>query len=521
VTRTVRVPRAVRAVFGIVLCTVFSLSFQDKPRESVTVTAVEIPVRVFDKNGFVSGLNTEDFEIFENGVRQDITGFESVSRAIMPIPVALPESIPQAPRKRNFLLIFNVFDYNDQVGEAIDYFFKNVYREDDRLIIVVEDRVLSVGTADGVDSTVAGLKATLKAYKKISRIEIYRTYLKLDWMANAVAASLGGEETGESDPGGGGDVSGFFELYKHVWEDYRRRMLDVDMDLYRGIVARFNQMDGDKWAICFQQRDLFPRLKSQGRLDRALDRFFMSGSGISLVARNIEARKRDLDQSFDITKSFPADKLRTLFSEANITFHVLIMKSLQQGAMSRDFDLQDVRSDYEDVLRRISRATGGLTVFSNKVIDTLKEAAAKEDRYYLLVYQSKGKGSRKELEIDVKVKRQGANVVALKRFVGHKPPVISITGFEVKEKRVSFDIGNGSRLEQGGRNSGRAVVKITLFDGNSEKVFDEVKAFDIIADSIHLSLNFEKLPPGDHFIIIEAADLVSGEKDVFSRAIIL
>ena len=52
---------------------------QDKPGQAVTVTAVEIPVRVLHKGDPIKGLAKEDFEVYENGVRQDITGFEVVS----------------------------------------------------------------------------------------------------------------------------------------------------------------------------------------------------------------------------------------------------------------------------------------------------------------------------------------------------------------------------------------------------------------------------------------------------------
>ena len=83
------------ALSGIALIPVRAfLLGQDKPRESVTVTAVEIPVRVFDGKGFVSGLTKDDFEVYENGVKQDITGFEAVSRSILPASVEMPGPIP-------------------------------------------------------------------------------------------------------------------------------------------------------------------------------------------------------------------------------------------------------------------------------------------------------------------------------------------------------------------------------------------------------------------------------------------
>mgnify|MGYP006269421229 CR=1 FL=1 len=57
---------------------------QDKPGQTVTVTAVEVPVRVLLKGEPVKGLTKADFEVYENGVLQEITGFEAISRRISP-----------------------------------------------------------------------------------------------------------------------------------------------------------------------------------------------------------------------------------------------------------------------------------------------------------------------------------------------------------------------------------------------------------------------------------------------------
>src|SRR4030043_947196 len=119
---------------------------QERPREEVTVTAVEVPVRVLLKGEAVRDLTREDFEIFENGIKQEITQFEVISRKIarpsaeMPVPVA--EKV--RPPKRLFLLIFNIFDYNKAVGEAIDHFFREFFREGDQIVILVENRILDI-----------------------------------------------------------------------------------------------------------------------------------------------------------------------------------------------------------------------------------------------------------------------------------------------------------------------------------------------------------------------------------------
>jgi hypothetical protein len=62
-------------------------------------------------------------------------------------------------------------------------------------------------------------------------------------------------------------------------------------------------------------------------------------------------------------------------------------------------------------------------------------------------------------------------------------------------------------------------VKITLFDRNSEKVFDEAKTLNLIKEETNVALNFRELKSGFHFIIIQVIDKVTTEVDVFSRNI--
>ena len=93
------------------LCLLFVLSWtynlslhqiQGKQQEEVTVIAVEVPVRVLQKGQYVKGLTKEDFELFENGIKQQITGFEVRSRRIS-VPVDIPEEeLKINPEKRLF-----------------------------------------------------------------------------------------------------------------------------------------------------------------------------------------------------------------------------------------------------------------------------------------------------------------------------------------------------------------------------------------------------------------------------------
>jgi len=490
---------------------------QEKPQEEVTVIAVEVPVRVIHKGKVVKNLKKEDFEIYENGVKQEITAFEVHSRKISIPKEISPEEMKIRPKRRLFILIFNIFDYNEAVGEGIDYFFENFFHPGDRLIILTEDRLLNIEIGKSLSGMILDLKETLKKYKLISTFNTFKSFRELRFEGDKLLSAFRGEF-------GSGNIDRFilefYENYRRIWADYRKQFIMPDTDLFQSIIKRAKQIEGEKWAICFQQREMFPKLKNASRLDNEISGWI--GSQLDpikqMMARTVQAKQWELQRSFDISGNFPTELLKNLFMEANITFHLILMKPFRT-VFSRDFELREVAQDYEACFKEISFSTGGHTTFSNKVSEALKEAAETEDYYYLLVYSPKEDQSVKKREIEVKVKKIGAKVIHLKHFFEKEAPPISITDFKAGKKTIKFSLINYKMTKIKEKITGIADIKITLFDENSEKVFSEGKTLNLFKKETFISLNFNQLTSGSYFIIIQVIDKISNEIDIFSSAI--
>jgi hypothetical protein len=235
-------------------------------------------------------------------------------------------------------------------------------------------------------------------------------------------------------------------------------------------------------------------------------------------ARNIQSRMNDLQRSFDLSGSISSDRLRDIFLSDDITFHLILLKSMRTLA-DQDFELKEVAGDYEESLKKISEATGGYLAFSNQPMEALKEAAELEDYHYLLVYSPKGTSAKNKRELEVKVKRSGVEVISLKNFVAVGPPPIAIADFKAGGQKISFTLLNYQMSKVNDKTSGLADVKITIFDEASKKAFDEAKRLDLIKKETHVSLNFPQLKPGVYFIVIQAFDRVANRADVYSGVI--
>jgi hypothetical protein len=497
-----------------------SVPGQESLQKEVTVTALEVPVRVIHKGQVVKGLTKEDFEIYENGVKQEITAFEAITRKI---------STPQEERKakqkkRLFILIFNIFDYNEAIGEGIDYFFQNVFQQGDQFLILTEDRMLDIERGKNISEVILNLKETLKKYKIISTQSTLKTFRDLRREADRLLSLLrsAGREmdklTNVQLTPLDQTMIRFFNNYQRTWNDYRRQYLIPDLELYRGIIRRIKQMEGEKWAICFQQREMFPRLKMAGRLDNEIRNWVDSqiDPRQQVKARIVQVKQQELQRTYDVSQNFPADGLRDLFMEANITFHLILMKSFRT-VFSRDFELKEIASDYEDCFKNISLSTGGSSVFSNKASEALKEVTEKEDYYYLLVYSPKEDQSAEKRDIEVKVKKSGVDIIYLKHVPEKGIPPITITNFNADKKNIKFSLINYKMTKIEEKLTGIADIKITISDENSNKVFDEGKTLSLIKKETHISLNFNWLKSGSYFIVIQVVDKISQETDVFSR----
>src|SRR6266487_6072857 len=103
------------AAFLLLLAAPFAALPTDKPKPQATVqeetraVLVEVPVTVLDRAGKpVENLQLQDFEIFDDGKPQTITGFEVLDqRKSLPPPAAGEPPLNPAASRR-FLLLFDL-----------------------------------------------------------------------------------------------------------------------------------------------------------------------------------------------------------------------------------------------------------------------------------------------------------------------------------------------------------------------------------------------------------------------------
>lgn len=490
-----------------------SVEGQKRLKEEVKVTAVEIPVRVYHNGSAIKNLTKDDFEIYENGEKQVITGFEIISRTIGSIRNESQADL----RDRLFILIFNIFDYNQAVEEGIDYFFQNIFKPRDQLLIVTENRVLNIEEAASQDIALS-LKNSLERYKLVSMKNTLQTFRKLEFEAERLMDVLQNLVSGTMSPGQA--LLRYFENYERMWLEFSRKYIIPDVDQYQNILESVMRTKRELWAICLQQREIFPRLKYGGQLDKKIDDWISSqiDPQSQVWARLVQTRQMELKMLLDVAKDFPKESLKNLFTEANIPFYLILLKSLRHIS-SQDFELMAVSQEFEDCLRRISSSTGGTSFHLISPSEALEKISEHENFYYLLVYLTDESSTEKERNIEVKVKSKGLDIIYPKFRVESEKPPITISNFKYKKNNIEFTINHFERRRFEKKIMGIADVKINLFDKDSKIVFSVPKTLELIEERVRVSLNLGRLERGKYFLIISVTDKISNASDVFSTEI--
>jgi VWFA-related protein len=92
---------------GIIAALAGAVTLLAQMRETVNVNVVEVPVTVVDSSGNpVRGLTAANFELYDNGQKRDITGFDAIDFASAQTVSAISPQNPNA--RRQFMLLFDL-----------------------------------------------------------------------------------------------------------------------------------------------------------------------------------------------------------------------------------------------------------------------------------------------------------------------------------------------------------------------------------------------------------------------------
>jgi VWFA-related protein len=373
-----------------------------------------------DRGNFVADLRKDDFEIYEDGVKQDISSMTvvtggRVTNVLAPPPAPPPEGIILPPTRQvndvsGRIFVFFVddlhlqFDNTGRVRELFKKISKTLVHDGDMFGIV------STGPSSlSIDMTYDKTRLD-EAIKKITGSELKPS--------DIIQASSGAQGPTEIRYRAHVAFSTVNELLKNLEKVHNRRKAVVyvsdgyDLNPYQA--SRLGLLDANSG---FQQNE------SQ----RAIN-----GDGTPDPNNPYAMQQKQNEQFADADLARELGEVTRQANRANATIYTIDPRGLvAMGDIGENVDPMQwnefIRKS-QDSLRVLADETGGIAVVNQNNFDNaLKRIDAETSDYYVLGYYSKNPDpTKRRRQVEVKVARPGVSTWSRKEYVLRPtPPPVS------------------------------------------------------------------------------------------------
>jgi hypothetical protein len=481
-------------------------------KEYAEVVNAEVIVRALKKGEPVGGLQQADFSLFEEDRQQEITSFVEVRRKIGAADGAVEttEGTKEPGKRRLFLLYFWVSGPKFPYQEALDYFFGQVYRPGDYVLLVIGDRVFKITRQEHIARVMPVFKEKLAEVLKWTTVERERAIREAGELFKVFALAFKQNERRGLEQAR--LINDFDMRYRLIWEEYKSRRLTSNVDHLVKLAGSLTTVELEKWGLVFYQPDAFPLFDPE-----------------SLMVDK-ESSLKDLNRVKEVVGAFTRQMRRPptavaglkeveqAFIRANATFHLMLSESdAPQQYETTYLKMEYVHSDWQGAFDSISRASGGDVRTGRKFDDLLVQAVDREDIYYRLTYApAKDKGESRKLTIECRDRE--VKLRYNRRLLLAGDDGIRIDGLSVSPPEVTFALNRYRQLYDGSRLFGDIEVKVTAV-AETGKLNNYTQTFEPDQESLTVAMKMNFPTAGPYTLIVEAVDRQSGKSTIASRKV--
>ena len=391
-----------------------TLLAQDIQQEAISIN-VEVPVRVYKGNNFVADLTINDFEVYEDGILQDVEAVYLINKMNIQSKEEKQTSTPETSKtfkpqtSRSFYLFFEVVEYSPNLDNAINYFFKNVLAPSDNLTIVTP---MSMYRLKSEFLSKVPREEAINQVRKILRKDAWNgnseyNYLIRDLEEIIRSMSSIGSKSRSNTPAsrrtaGGGTVTvsaGGTESdplvqlgrYEEILNNLER-IRNIDQQKILDFANILKDKQGQKHVFMFYQREFIPQLTNTDYVKR------LGSSGIVTKMKLIALMGYFFrDANIDI------DRIKQAYADSSVSINFLFFT--KPAKYIPGVQMAEHSEDVFSVFREMAQATGGIMSSSSNPEYLFKQASNAVESYYLLYYAPKNyiaDGKFKTIKINVK-----------------------------------------------------------------------------------------------------------------------
>lgn len=518
----------------ITLSLFYSFGFGDRQTskrllEQVEVTNTLISVRVYDNGKPVKGLKKNNFRIVENGKEMKLNACYMETKQLKPVAGGENFDAKTGVSPRLFVLIFNITDDRLDINTGVDFFFDHILRPNDRLILRTNNFFLK-------DRRVLDPLAEKRKIKKILRLEMkwarmtmsgMLNTLKLfvgeynDYMAVIVNRSGGGDDESVTDPYGLIEkaIRSFVLKYRVLLAEFKRSLIQIPLKEYISLAAYLEDQKLEKWVLNFYQVARFPQPELNSGLRQKLHAL---GYYLGLVS--------DINMP---SWNLPTDSIGKLFINTGATFHTILMKykgeSFIDDRLRGYLAYSPLTNDAEEVLRKISRMTGGNVLRSNRIKDLYDNITDQEDVYYVLAYKTRKLPWEKKRKVTVSLDNKNYQVLydnqersrsfrkrenKILTKMGKQGPEIRIRRANAEKGLLKILVSDYLLDPDTYPSIGKVMVRLQIMDEQSKVVLDKKKTNETTKQQLFFSIKLSQLTGGQYDVVVIVHDLLTGKQDL-------
>jgi VWFA-related protein len=400
-----------------------------RPTFTVQVNLVTTDVVARDEKGnFVSDLTREEFEVYEDGVKQEIVSLTlshggRVSNVLEPPPPLAPEGI----------ILPTVRRVNDTSGRIFVFFIDDLHLQFQNaprvrsLLKKMSTTLLHDGDLFGIVSSGTSSISVQLTYDKKRFDDIIEKVsgdeLKPSELINAITGTGGPAEVRHRVRVAMDTVNELINNLEKVHD--RRKSIIYVSDGYDFIPFQQSRLglSTGMSAQAFLQNAKYAAIQDQ------LQQQGVDNSNVSTTEPNAQgAEEKRREQFADADLAIALAELTRNANRANATIYTVDprglvgMPDLDEPIDPRQWSAYILKT--QESLREIAEDTGGIAVVSTNDFDrALKRIDADTSDYYVLGYYSSNPDVYRRLrKMDVRVTRKNIDVVARKEYL-IRPPV--------------------------------------------------------------------------------------------------
>ena len=401
----------IRIFYGaILLLPLFASAQKQQPPipaigASIEVSIVNVDVFVTNNAGQrVRGLTKDDFEIFENGVKQPITNFAEYAgeaqTSAVPAQTTAPAPAAAPPQPRTIVFFFDRFYLpnfrNDPLFASLKKLMHDSVRPGDRAMVVTWNRGVLLTLQDFTDS-VKKLDHALNAVQTMSAKPLLDVTSETKWMIDFAqsiddfSAGFGVSTVGDS----------LADMQLQSIAEREKYDLDHKIRTISALMRSIAAAEGKKILVLATHR--LSR-------DAGAEHYYAAGRTSIPGEHEIFLDMRPQIKKLEDTANANGVTIYPVFPEGLTAAHIEDV-----GPTPADYH---ILANETPILTEVAEETGGLAAWGSADVAKLLPRVEEDlDSYYSLAYRVQNSGADKERKIVVKLKRAGLVVRSRREFM--------------------------------------------------------------------------------------------------------